>query len=570
VFIVFLIAAAGVLTSMALFDDYYAWLAPELGLKDEKKLIASREFLAAREAAEHDAERTVELINRRETQPDGTLSEVRLIPKEGAVTLLRNDPETRGSRLFSQHCASCHRYLDQHLEAAVQGITDNSTVAAFILPPAGPSSAPNLFGFASRSWVKNLLNAEQIVGPNYFGQTAHKMGRMATWLKQHTDSLKADEIDAIAAALSAQAELHSQREADKVDAELITRGVDLIEQNCTRGCHRFGNHGQLGLAPDLTGYGSYEWMMGLVSDPTYERFYRHENDRMPSFAKDLAHPENNSLSIREISLIVDWLRGDYYNSKDKQPVLPHDEETAKETVALARTTANPWTSIVGAAKPQPESDLDRAQRLFASNCTVCHGTLARSVSEGDAAKRSAPSLANFGSREWLTGLLDPEQIKSPRYFGNTRHAKGEMAEFVVDNLKELDDADKARLQTLIAALSAEAALPSQAETDKTAEADGTLTKGRKALGEAFESSSCTDCHKFRDQGDLGSAPDLTGWASKDWLVRFISDPTHEAFYRETNDRMPAFGKSSGGPNKQSLLSAADIELIARLIRGELK
>src|SRR4029079_13085642 len=127
VFIVVLIAAAGVLTSMALFDDYYAWLAPHLGLKDEKKLVASREFLDAKVAAEPDAERTIELINRRETRPDGTLSEVRLIPKEGAVTLLRNDPETRGSRLFAQHCASCHRYLDQHLEAAVQGITDNST-----------------------------------------------------------------------------------------------------------------------------------------------------------------------------------------------------------------------------------------------------------------------------------------------------------------------------------------------------------------------------------------------------------------------------------------------------------
>ena len=56
-------------------------------------------------------------------------------------------------------------------------------------------------------------------------------------------------------------------------------GISLIEQNCARGCHKFGEHGQLGLAPDLTGYGSYEWMMGFVSDPTHERFYRQENDR---------------------------------------------------------------------------------------------------------------------------------------------------------------------------------------------------------------------------------------------------------------------------------------------------
>jgi ubiquinol-cytochrome c reductase cytochrome b subunit len=145
-----------------------------------------------------------------------------------------------------------------------------------------------------------------------------------------------------------------------------------------------------------------------------------------------------------------------------------------------------------------------------------------------------------------------------------------MAGFVVDNLKELDDADKNRLQTVIAALSAEAALPAQAEAEKAAEADGTLAKGRRAMGDAFESSSCVDCHKFRDQGDLGSAPDLTGWGSKEWLGRFISDPTHEAFYRETNDRMPSFGRGPEGGTKKPLLTADEIDLVARWLRGEMK
>src|SRR5260370_25899903 len=120
---------------------------------------------------------------------------------------------------------------------------------------------------------------------------------MATWLKQNAEALKDLDIDAIATALSAQSQLQTQRESDGKDADLIRRGIGLIEQNCTRGCHKFGEHGQLGLAPDLTGYGSYEWMLGLISDPTHERFYRQENDRMPSFAKDLAHPENNNISI---------------------------------------------------------------------------------------------------------------------------------------------------------------------------------------------------------------------------------------------------------------------------------
>ncbi len=557
-FVILLVVGAALLTGIALYDDNYAWIGPKFGLFNEKKWTASREFLDAQEEAERNAERAIQLINRRETLPDGTLSDARLIPKEGAVTLLRNDPLTHGPRLFNQHCASCHGYNES-----------NKPTPIATAGKAAPT-APDLHGFADRAWVKGLLTPAMIESASYFGSTAHKTGRMATWVKKNAASLKPEDTDAIATALSAQAQLKSQRQADRNDTELIRRGIGLVEQNCTRGCHKFGEHGQLGLAPDLTGYGSYEWMLGFVTDPAHERFYRHENDRMPSFAKDLAHQENNNVSIRELSLIVDWLRGDYYDPEDKQAVLPHEQDAAERSVALARTVANPWTAIVGAPPATPETDVHKAERLFAANCSGCHGTLTRSASEGSASSTSAPNLSGFGSREWLAGLLDPDKIKSSRYFGNTRHAKGEMAGFVVDNLKELDDADKNRLQTVIAALSADAALPSQADADKAAESDGSLAKGRKALGEAFESSSCVDCHKFRDQGDLGSAPDLTGWGSKDWLVRFITDPTHEAFYRETNDRMPSFGVAPEGGTKKRLLTAEEIDLLARFIRGEVK
>jgi ubiquinol-cytochrome c reductase cytochrome b subunit len=289
---------------------------------------------------------------------------------------------------------------------------------------------------------------------------------------------------------------------------------------------------------------------------------------MPSFAKDLERPERNQVSVRELSLIVDWLRGQYFRADDEWPILPHDQAMAEKSVVLARITGNPRTMVVGAATDRPDSELYQAQRLFATNCAGCHG----GKDEGGGMKdvtRWAPDLTGFGSREWLTAFLNSEHIKSARFFGNTRHAKGEMVGFVNDNLVELDDIDKTKLQNLIIALSAEAALPGQVEADKQAAADGTLEKGRKAMGEAFESSSCVDCHKFRDQGDLGAAPDLTGWASKDWLTRFITDPAHEAFYRETNDRMPSFGAAPEGGTKQPLLTPAQIDLLARLLRGEL-
>ena len=40
--------------------------------------------------------------------------------------------------------------------------------------------------------------------------------------------------------------------------------------------------------------------------------------------------------------------------------------------------------------------------------------------------------------------------------------------------------------------------------------------------------------------------------------RFISDPTHEAFYRETNDRMPAFGREPESEEQKPLLTADEM------------
>ncbi|MFM2093934.1 MAG: hypothetical protein RIS70_1058, partial [Planctomycetota bacterium] len=340
VFIGVLLSASGVLTLMALRDDNYETYARMTGLDDaaikklpaeereriSKLLQSSVEFREAKEEAEREAHRAVELVQRREFV-DGELSSPRLIPKQGAVYLLRNDPLTQGPRLFARHCASCHEY------AADVGSENTKKSTEFLMlqsprvksgssdeverdgdggvvydePPPG---APNLFGFGSRQWVRGILDKSLITklefvaveaGPGaaekpehpeshrrrvvspYFGNTAHRNGRMATWVKGHIESIDKDDIDAIVAAVSAQARLGSQKDQDRRDAELIARGVTLVEKSCAKGCHKLGGYGQQGLAPDLTGYGSYEWMMGLISNPEHERFYGRENDRMPAF-----------------------------------------------------------------------------------------------------------------------------------------------------------------------------------------------------------------------------------------------------------------------------------------------
>ena len=46
-----------------------------------------------------------------------------------------------------------------------------------------------------------------------------------------------------------------------------------------------------------------------------------------------------------------------------------------------------------------------------------------------------------------------------------------------------------------------------------------VTAGRDAIVNEF---ACIDCHKFREGGELGKTPDLTGYASREWLTAFIS------------------------------------------------
>jgi ubiquinol-cytochrome c reductase cytochrome b subunit len=47
-------------------------------------------------------------------------------------------------------------------------------------------------------------------------------------------------------------------------------------------------------------------MMAFVANPKHDRFYKSRNDRMPAFG------EEKMLTEQEIGLVVDWLRGEWY------------------------------------------------------------------------------------------------------------------------------------------------------------------------------------------------------------------------------------------------------------------
>ena len=239
-------------------------------------------FQAAVTQAKADADRMVTLIK----AAGG-------IPRDGASALLKQDPATVGPRLFAQHCASCHRYGGHDGQGLVS---------------AESPSAPDLKGFGSSAWLRGLLDPERITNSAYYGGTKFKGGKMVRYVQEKLPGLKSKDpgaFDAMVEAVVAEADLPVNRAA----AEARKGGVEAGRRHVTTtfgctDCHAFRKVDEDATAATLTGWGSRDWMVRLIADPTHPDFYGKRNDRMPSYLKD------GRLTEREIGLIVDWIRED--------------------------------------------------------------------------------------------------------------------------------------------------------------------------------------------------------------------------------------------------------------------
>ena len=286
-----LLVAAGALTVLAWREDHSG------------QTPASQHYLAAVEAAEHDARRAAALAG----SPTG-------IPPTGALPLLRSDPKTQGPKLFRQHCAACHSHFDP---AAVEPQDIGQSIVV-----ENPT-APNLWNIGSRQWVAGILDPEKVAGPHYFGNTALAEGDMVTWVKDtigaSLEDLEGEEladykrkIEDVTFALAAEAGLIREMAAS-ID-ERVAAGRDaMVNEFVCIDCHKFHDDGDIGLAPDLTGYASPDWLRAFIANPEHERFYPETNDRMPAFAPH-DDPAANRLSPQELDLLVAWLRGEWYEA----------------------------------------------------------------------------------------------------------------------------------------------------------------------------------------------------------------------------------------------------------------
>ena len=209
-------------------------------------------------------------------------------------------------------------------------------------------------------------------------------------------------------------------------------------------------------------------------------------------------------------------------------------------------------------------------KIFRQHCAACHNHTSSEVGHNILAeKQSASDLQGFGSVDWVRGLLDPEQVNTPRFFGATKFKDGDMVKFVHetigDKLKELKGEElaayKRKIEDVAVAMAADAGLGKTA--GGLADLEKRVASGRDAIVNEF---ACIDCHKVGKEGALGSAPDLTNYASREWLTAFIGNPRDERFYRDTNDRMPAFAPHPNDPANQ--LTAEELKLLVSWLRGE--
>jgi ubiquinol-cytochrome c reductase cytochrome b subunit len=280
-------------------------------------------------------------------------------PVEGGHMLMRTDPLTAGRKVFETKCGSCHNFTANNSDPFPSWIPKDKA--------GNPTTlASDLGDFGSEGWVRSLLNNPhddkhfgrfKIAERNDKGEVVkddkgndvmvHAFTTMAGWRKgvdkartkpKNPVNAEAQEkdFDAIAKWLAYQSKPKDQR----TDIELIKKGEDAffdVTNKCSD-CHsvekRVVDKGKVGWsyeggtsAPDLTDYGSAEWIRGMIMSPGHKTRYGEKN-QMPAFRNkdgpgheilllDFRENEKNApgkmieMSDVEREMIIRWMLRDY-------------------------------------------------------------------------------------------------------------------------------------------------------------------------------------------------------------------------------------------------------------------
>lgn len=297
-------------------------------------------FRTDAERADRIAERAVELC----LAPAG-------IPPTGALSLLERDPFLQGPALYEQHCAICHPFHP------MDGEPEHLDFKPIICEEP---SAPNLYNPIRKKWIAGFLDAKRIRSDDYFGKTKFASGGMVGYVRGTMKEILEDDsedyekmLDDMILLLEEEAKRDRPRIETPLGVEDLTKDqLSMFEDFTCNTCHYFyaQNTKPTIQAPDLRGYMSRDWMIGIVADPTSTRFYGPDvdktkgNDRMPSF---YLGPHDATMSLQEIETLVDWLRGKWYRIEDDKTAAPSHSSQQNET------KDDPSTASVSSANLKP-------------------------------------------------------------------------------------------------------------------------------------------------------------------------------------------------------------------------
>ena len=278
------------------------------------------DFQASVKQAQVESERVEKLTER----PQG-------IPLEGAVSLMRNDPQIQGPRLFARNCAPCHRYNGHDA-------TRHDVVKIVQKEKHGPKerivekpTATDLGNFGTQEWIKAVItdfkgtfaaleNVKDREDKTKVAESSKHFfeGEMALWSVSHAQHWRVKENEQALSDLTAFLSSQSQRrgapgisdEAPKRGRQIFETGklpVGAFDTKCID-CHSLqpiGEDkllGEVGAGPSLTSYGGDRWLREFLSNPGHEKFYGSSN-AMPAFGERLTE--------KELDLLVRWMVGDY-------------------------------------------------------------------------------------------------------------------------------------------------------------------------------------------------------------------------------------------------------------------
>lgn len=205
------------------------------------------------------------------------------IPPEGAAALLSHDPLYHGRAMLESKCLGCHVLGDKVGEKP---------------------TAPDLKDFASRAWIRGLL--EKPDAPAYFGNTP-KCDGMVEW--KNSTKLTPKQLDDVADFVATFAAIPADVTPDEwLNSPGVADhpGLQPFTDDCGK-CHVVAGLAEGGArdAPDLFAYGSPQWITRMIHKPGAPNLYGYleKEDQMPGFA--------GQLTDNDVQTIVRYLRNDY-------------------------------------------------------------------------------------------------------------------------------------------------------------------------------------------------------------------------------------------------------------------